>query len=76
MLGAIMPDPLAMPLMTTGTPSISASALAPLGKVSVVIIALAASGHALSERRSWSPGRASHRRSVGNCSPITPVEEM
>ena len=31
MFGAIMPEPLAIPLMTTGTPSISARALAPLG---------------------------------------------
>ena len=75
MFGAIMPEPLAMPLTTTGTPSISVLAEAPLGKVSVVMIAAAASGHALSERRACSPGSAAVRRSTGSCSPITPVEQ-
>ena len=43
MSGAIMPAPLAMPQMVTGLPSSRAIAAAPLGKVSVVMIALAAS---------------------------------
>ena len=42
MSGAIMPEPLAIPAIVTGTPSISAVAAAPLGKVSVVMIARAA----------------------------------
>jgi len=42
MSGAIMPDPLANPLRRTSTPSISAVAIAPFGKVSVVRIACAA----------------------------------
>ncbi len=45
MSGAIMPEPLAMPEITTGTPSNSTVAVATLAKVSVVMIALAASIH-------------------------------
>src|SRR5438876_1160838 len=43
MSGAIMPEPLAKPLSVTGTPSIFALRVAPLGKVSVVRMARAAS---------------------------------
>jgi hypothetical protein len=43
MSGAIMPDPLAMPAMATSAPPIRAVAVAPFGKVSVVMMALAAS---------------------------------
>ena len=74
MLGAIMPEPLAMPLTTTGTPSISARALAPLGKVSVVMIAAAASDQVSSARRACIAGSAALSFSTGSCSPITPVE--
>ena len=42
MSGAIMPDPLAMPLMATGVSPIRVFAPAPLAKVSVVRIASAA----------------------------------
>ena len=45
MSGAIMPEPLATPAIFTGTPSTSADATAPFGKVSVVMIARAASPH-------------------------------
>ena len=45
MSGAIMPEPLAIPAIRTFTPSISASATVPLGKVSVVMTAPAASSH-------------------------------
>ena len=75
MSGAIMPEPLAMPAIVTGWPAISACAQAPLGKVSVVMIAAAASAHASSARRAWSPGSAAVSLSTGICSPITPVEQ-
>ena len=74
MSGAIMPDPLAMPAMVTLVPLIWASLTAPLGKVSVVMMALAASSHLPGAR---SPARAS-RLSVMDLklsgSPITPVD--
>ena len=40
-LGAIMPEPLAMPAMVTRAPSIVACRQAPFGKVSVVMMARA-----------------------------------
>ncbi len=43
MSGAIMPAPLAMPAMVTSTPSMATVAAASFGKVSVVMIARAAS---------------------------------
>ena len=42
MSGAIIPEPLAKPVIVTGTPSSSTRATAPFGKVSVVMIARAA----------------------------------
>ncbi len=74
MSGAIIPAPLAMPQMVTlALPSL-ASAVAPLGKVSVVMMALAAacqvSGAAAATRLSSTPSKA--RASSG--SPMTPVE--
>ena len=50
MLGSIMPEPLAMPLMVTVTPPITAVADAPLGKVSVVMMPRAAGSHLSSDR--------------------------
>ena len=46
MSGAIMPEPLAKPLIRTVAPSIVAVAVAPFGKVSVVMIARAAASQA------------------------------
>ena len=51
MSGAIMPAPLAMPLMVTVALPSLAVAVATLGKVSVVMIALAASSHGSGLRR-------------------------
>ena len=51
MSGAIMPEPLQKPLMRTATPSIVAVAVAPLGKVSVVMIARAAGSQAAASSR-------------------------
>ncbi len=74
MSGAIMPAPLAMPQMVTVVLPIFASAVAPLGKVSVVMMALAAAsqfpGAAAATRPSMTPSKA--RASSG--SPMTPVE--
>ena len=74
MSGAIMPAPLAIPLMVTVVPSIFAWAVATLGNVSVVMMAFAASrkrpGAALSARRCITPSK----RCAGSGSPITPVE--
>jgi hypothetical protein len=75
MSGAIMPEPLAKPLRRTATPSISAVAAAPLGKVSVVMIARAAGSHASADSRSTARGSAARSLSAGNFSPMTPVEE-
>jgi hypothetical protein len=74
MSGAIMPAPLAMPqIVTSALPSRTVAA-APLGNVSVVMIARAAScqrpGAASATRPSITPSKASAR----NGSPITPVE--
>ena len=52
MSGAIMPEPLAKPVIVTGTPSSSTRATAPLGKVSVVMIARAARSAASAARPS------------------------
>ena len=77
MSGAIMPEPLAKPLMRTVAPSIVAVAVAPFGKVSVVMIARAAASQRLGGRAAAQP-RAGRRRSspARGGSPITPVEEM
>ena len=71
-----MPEPLAKPLRRTSTPSIAAVAVAPLGKVSVVMIARAAA----SQPRPRAPARPAASAptilSAGGGSPMTPVEEM
>ena len=55
--GAIMPLPLANPLMVTWTPPIEAVRVHPFGKVSVVMIALAAGSHRRLIGRHARPGR-------------------
>ncbi len=76
MSGAIMPEPLANPLRRTATPSISAAAVEPLGKVSVVMIARAACSQPSAESRAAASGSAPRIFSVGRVSPMTPVEAM
>ena len=61
MSGAIMPAPLAMPLIVTVAPPIFACAVATFGNVSVVMIALAASSKRAGRGRSR-PAPASRRR--------------
>ena len=77
MSGAIMPEPLAMPLIVTGTPSMLALAVAPFGKVSVVMMVRAAACQS-SAPRPIQQRRQDRRRScsAGSGSPITPVEAM
>ena len=68
MSGAIMPAPLAMPLIVTSTSPIFALAVATLGKVSVVMIALAAS--------SQPSGRALRRQLVQHALEFAGVERF
>ena len=74
MSGAIMPEPLAKPLMRTVVSPIWAVRVAPLGKVSVVMMPRAASSHAVSSRPCCRPGNAATSFSCGSTSPMTPVE--
>ena len=73
--GAIMPEPLAMPEMVTVLPAISQVALAPLAKVSVVRMALAASSQ-LAVPDVVRASNCEMRHDVSSGSPITPVEEV
>ena len=74
MSGAIMPLPLAMPLMRTSASPMRAMRVAAFGKVSVVMMPRAASSQPYSLRLSCSAGRAAVMRACGRTSPITPVE--
>src|SRR5205085_4084327 len=76
MSGAIMPEPLQNPLRRTVAPAIVAVAVAPFGKVSVVMIARAAASQASAARSGITFGKAAEIRSAGGGSPITPVEAM
>ncbi len=72
--GAIMPDPLMMPTRLTVVPPIVALVVAPLAKVSVVPIASVASRQLASGASSAASMPAS-ALSIGNGTPITPVED-
>ncbi len=76
MSGAIIPEPLAMPLMVTLAPPYRAEAVTVLGKVSVVSMARAASSHRSSAALSMSCGTTRKMSAGSNGSPITPVEAM
>ena len=74
MSGAIMPAPLAMPLMVTlALPSLTV-AVATFGKVSVVMIALAASIQSSGVGVSASVASTPSNLVASSGSPITPVE--
>ena len=73
MSGATMPLPLAKPLMRTGAPPICATRVAPLGKVSVVMMPRAAASQPSVVSAECSAGRAAVSRACGSTSPITPV---
>ena len=74
MSGAIMPEPLAMPLIVIVVSPIGTVRLAPLAKVSVVMMAWAAAGQAASLRSLFKAFREPVSRWSGRGSPITPVE--
>ena len=74
-LGAIMPEPLAMPAIETSTPPIRAVSVAPLGKVSVVQIAWAAAFQALGSTPATRLGNAAVSLAMGKRSPMTPVAD-
>ncbi len=69
-----MPEPLAMPARVTVRPSIWPWTREVLGKVSVVIMAWAASVRPWGWRRDTREGMACSMRSRGNGWPMTPVE--
>ena len=74
MFGWIIPAPLAMPVTVTGTPSTTTRRDAPLGTVSVVMIAEAAANQWSARAVACAAGSAATRRSTGSGSMITPVE--
>ena len=74
MSGAIMPAPLAMPLMVTAALPMLVLAVATLGNVSVVMIALAASSQKSGRAASTSPSITPSNALALSGSPITPVE--
>ncbi len=74
MFGAIMPEPLQKPAMRTGTPPIIAVATAPLGKVSVVMIALAPAAQLSGESLAPISGKRAVILASSSSTPITPVE--
>ena len=74
MSGAIMPEPLAMPLMVTRRPAISQPAVASLGKVSVVMMARAASCQLSPAAVSTARASTALISAGSSGSPITPVD--
>ncbi|OIQ79802.1 hypothetical protein GALL_384500 [mine drainage metagenome] len=74
MLGWIMPEPLAIPVMVTVLPPISTWREVPLATISVVMIAVAALSQLSSPRSATQAGRPATTRSTGSGSMMTPVE--
>jgi hypothetical protein len=74
MLGLIMPAPLLMPVRVTVLPPICTCLDTALARVSVVMIACAASNQPSARRSAIAAGRPATRRSTGSGSRITPVE--
>ncbi len=72
--GAIMPAPLAMPLTVTVVLPMRAVAVATLGKVSVVMIALAAARKSAGLACAARPAITGANFEASSGSPITPVE--
>ena len=72
--GLIIPEPLAMPVIVTGLPATSIRALSPLGAVSVVMMACAASAQPAGDSFGTACSIAERIASTGNRSPMTPVE--
>jgi len=76
MSGAIIPDPLAKPLMVIGVPAIVVRRVASLRKVSVVRMARAAASQVPGASAATARGRPSRIFSAAGGSPMTPVDEM
>src|SRR6185437_4421126 len=74
MSGAIMPAPLAMPLTVTVVLPMRAVAVATFGKVSVVMIALAAARKSPALARVARPFMTGANLAASSGSPITPVD--
>jgi hypothetical protein len=74
MFGRIMPAPLLMPVTVMVTPSCWNWRLAPLGRVSVVMMPVAAAAQLSTDRSSSAACSAPSIFSTGSGSPITPVE--
>jgi hypothetical protein len=72
--GWIMPDPLATPVIVIGTPSTSTRRDAPLGTVSVVMIADTAASQRSGASAASAAGSAATIFATGSGSMITPVE--
>ena len=76
MSGAIIPDPLTIPATCTVVPPTTALAAAPFGKVSVVVIVCAVSSQlALGVSKPMTLATPARALSLGNGTPITPVEQ-
>ncbi len=73
MSGWIIPAPFAIPVKRTTAPRTCAVREKSLGRVSVVMMACAASGQPSGRRAAQAAGTAASSRSMGNCTPITPV---
>ena len=74
MFGWIIPAPLAMPVTVIGTPSTTMRRDAPLGTVSVVMIADTAANQLSGRAAPFAAGSAATSRATGSGSMITPVE--
>ena len=74
MSGAIMPAPLAMPTIVTATPPIEVWRVATFGKVSVVMIAFAASIQGPGAARAAQSASTPSNFVASSGSPMTPVE--
>ncbi len=74
MSGAIMPAPLAMPLMVTVALPMRACTVASFGNVSVVMMALAAAGNSSAFASATSLSMTPSKACAFNGSPMTPVE--
>ena len=75
MLGLIMPEPFATPVTVMASPSMVTCLLTAFATVSVVMIADANSSQLSGSREFASLGIAARSLSMGNRSPITPVEK-
>ena len=74
MSGAIIPLPLAIPVIRTCASPICATRVAAFGNVSVVMMPRAAASQLSSDKVSCSSGNTATSFSCGSTSPITPVE--